>query len=926
MEVDEKTLMSPSGISMLLNETPGLRVQAAAPGLGTGSVRILGLPGQYTVMLADGLPLYGASARALGPLDISPVDLQRVEIIKGAASALQGGQALGGVINLVSKPPTGGKEFLLNRRTMAVTDGATWLSHRCGNGVGVSLLGDPRCVRNSRELLLTAYGSSIADAVLLAEMPGAAGQTELQNALTRTRVGGVEALAVWRFAGGKFIANDGYARGSRPDAVTGWREALPLLPRHRVGWCSTCSEAKLNRVRATWRAVFALNSHLAETHPMSQSTGRNDPCPCGSGRKYKKCHEASDVAASPSPHLRLVSNASAPARNGRSSPPPAGALAAGWEAAIAPMPGSFADDPAARPVMVMVVAGGFVLSCQLENRPSEEPEALAALLARDIVAAIEQTGVTPPRVCIRQALLVEPLLRALGPTRIAVQLQPDLPGLDDALRSVLGHVFTGITPSASLRSQPETWAGWGMPTDEVARIFRAAAAFHRSAPWTTSTLERPILISRDGGPEWAAVVLGAAGNQTGLAFYQDPADLQRVHSSDEGSHNALCTTQGAVVALLFNERLELPKPMREEIKRARWDVAGPEAYPTLLVLNTPGGGIRHTDFALLRDALVSVPRFVTTFAPVFSEGRVGEPDADAQYDDAIAWTDAETGLTCRLDAIEYPDLMSSLATLEPAGATGAGATPLTMLNEVRAPRAVADTLARFGAALRHPVGGKPLSDATAAKHIENARLLVELCVFGGARPIGAVNEYDLRTLLYDWYPRTVRDTERGARALIVSLRKFFMFLREHEGVECAWANALLADTDAFLERWRTFPGGFWWDERVDEWRAFNTMELMARVLIPDTDPAGGIEWSDTMGKIEHALYLELHGRWLAWRDEAIRGGVVEPSAVLALLQERQRRWTTTPNARGKKLTPMVAIERERASIEQRLGDVPRDRS
>ena len=140
MEVDENTLMSPSGIGMLLNETPGLRVQAAAPGLGTGSVRILGLPGQYTVMLADGLPLYGASASALGPLDISPVDLSRVEIIKGAASSLYGGQALGGVINLIAKPPTGKKEILLNRRTLDVTDAATWLSHRFGSGTGVSLL------------------------------------------------------------------------------------------------------------------------------------------------------------------------------------------------------------------------------------------------------------------------------------------------------------------------------------------------------------------------------------------------------------------------------------------------------------------------------------------------------------------------------------------------------------------------------------------------------------------------------------------------------------------------------------------------------------------------------------------------------------------------------------------------------------------
>src|SRR5215467_1080262 len=81
MDVDENTLMAPSGITMLLNDTPGLRVFTASPTLGTGSVRILGLPGQYTVMLADGLPLYGGTTSTLGPLDVSPVDLQRVEII-----------------------------------------------------------------------------------------------------------------------------------------------------------------------------------------------------------------------------------------------------------------------------------------------------------------------------------------------------------------------------------------------------------------------------------------------------------------------------------------------------------------------------------------------------------------------------------------------------------------------------------------------------------------------------------------------------------------------------------------------------------------------------------------------------------------------------------------------------------------------------
>ncbi len=140
MEVAENTLMAPSGINMLLNDTPGLRVQPASPTLGTSSVRILGLPGQYTAMLADGLPLYGGGASALGPLDISPVDLERVEIIKGAASALYGGQALGGVVNLLSKTPSGNSEVLLNRRTMGVTDAATWMSRKVGDAAGVSLL------------------------------------------------------------------------------------------------------------------------------------------------------------------------------------------------------------------------------------------------------------------------------------------------------------------------------------------------------------------------------------------------------------------------------------------------------------------------------------------------------------------------------------------------------------------------------------------------------------------------------------------------------------------------------------------------------------------------------------------------------------------------------------------------------------------
>jgi iron complex outermembrane receptor protein len=58
----------------------------------------------------------------------------------------------------------------------------------------------------------------------------------LRNAAGPTRVGGAEAAAIWRFGGdNKFLLTYGYSRGSRTDAVTGQREPVPLLNRHRAG-------------------------------------------------------------------------------------------------------------------------------------------------------------------------------------------------------------------------------------------------------------------------------------------------------------------------------------------------------------------------------------------------------------------------------------------------------------------------------------------------------------------------------------------------------------------------------------------------------------------------------------------------------------------------------------------------------------------
>lgn len=141
-EVEEKLLMTPGDITMMLNESSGLRVQITSPSLGGAAVRVQGLRGRYTQILADGLPLYGGQAGGLGLLQIPPMDLGGVEIIKGVASALYGGSALGGVINLISRRPEDdpAHEILLNQTTLRGTDVVGFSSARIGEGWGYTLL------------------------------------------------------------------------------------------------------------------------------------------------------------------------------------------------------------------------------------------------------------------------------------------------------------------------------------------------------------------------------------------------------------------------------------------------------------------------------------------------------------------------------------------------------------------------------------------------------------------------------------------------------------------------------------------------------------------------------------------------------------------------------------------------------------------
>lgn len=112
-ELEEKGNMKPGDIRMMLNESTGIQTQQTSATSYNSSIRIQGLDGKYTQILRDGLPLYSGFSGGLSLLQIVPLDLKQVEVIKGASSTLYGGGAIAGLVNLVSKVPTENRELNL---------------------------------------------------------------------------------------------------------------------------------------------------------------------------------------------------------------------------------------------------------------------------------------------------------------------------------------------------------------------------------------------------------------------------------------------------------------------------------------------------------------------------------------------------------------------------------------------------------------------------------------------------------------------------------------------------------------------------------------------------------------------------------------------------------------------------------------------
>ena len=89
-----------------LQNVNGVRPQLNCNVCNTGDIHINGLEGPYAFVLIDGMPIVSGLSTVYGLTGIPQALIERVEIVKGPASTLYGSEAVGGILNVITKKPT----------------------------------------------------------------------------------------------------------------------------------------------------------------------------------------------------------------------------------------------------------------------------------------------------------------------------------------------------------------------------------------------------------------------------------------------------------------------------------------------------------------------------------------------------------------------------------------------------------------------------------------------------------------------------------------------------------------------------------------------------------------------------------------------------------------------------------------------------
>jgi outer membrane receptor for ferrienterochelin and colicins len=107
----------------------------------TGDIHINGMEGPYTMVLIDGMPIVSSLATVYGLSGIPNSMVKRIEVVKGPASTVYGSEAVGGLINIITKDPDSSARLFLDLSTTSHQEHSGDLSVSFRRGKASALVG-----------------------------------------------------------------------------------------------------------------------------------------------------------------------------------------------------------------------------------------------------------------------------------------------------------------------------------------------------------------------------------------------------------------------------------------------------------------------------------------------------------------------------------------------------------------------------------------------------------------------------------------------------------------------------------------------------------------------------------------------------------------------------------------------------------------